>query len=352
MTGTYMDSVTGIKLNESTTQRLSRNKSIEIVNNVITFSSEKIKIIPIKSGYLKSNKRKGRYVANTDIAVLDLETYVDSGSQKGKVYAAGFMHVTDSTPTIFYINNKKHLDSNEVILRLIDALLVNKYRDTKFYCHNFGGFDVIFILKALNDYNKCNTTSPYSLEVFCRNDSVLSLKISKLIGNTTLSITLNDSFAILPQELKALSVNYGCDTVKGSFPHTFANENTLFYKGVTPPKTFYKDIESEDYDALYSEEWDFKGEAIKYLEKDLISLSQVLDRANKQFASKFNITMTDSITISKIALQMFLLQYYPEPVIPLINDKKLYSDIKESYYGGITEVYKLHGKNIKGQTIF
>ena len=45
-------------------------------------------------------------------------------------------------------------------------------------------------------------------------------------------------------------------------------------------------------------------------------------------------------------MKIFLNKHYDNPVLPLISDKQVYNDIKESYYGGITEVYKPHGKNL------
>lgn len=55
--------------------------------------------------------------------------------------------------------------------------------------------------------------------------------------------------------------------------------------------------------------------------------------------------MTKHNTISGLALQIFLKNFYNNN-IPLINKSSLYKDIKQAYYGGITEVYKPHGKDL------
>lgn len=56
--------------------------------------------------------------------------------------------------------------------------------------------------------------------------------------------------------------------------------------------------------------------------------------------------MIDSLTISSLAMQIFMKHYYTQESIPLINNQKLFSDIKNAYYGGITEVYKPYGENL------
>lgn len=49
--------------------------------------------------------------------------------------------------------------------------------------------------------------------------------------------------------------------------------------------------------------------------------------------------MTDSITISKLALRLFLKDQYNNN-IPDVNKSSIYKDIKQAYYGGNTEVYR------------
>lgn len=49
--------------------------------------------------------------------------------------------------------------------------------------------------------------------------------------------------------------------------------------------------------------------------------------------------MTEHITISGLAVRIFLKDFYNEN-IPLINKPSIYKDIKQAHYGGITEVYR------------
>lgn len=55
--------------------------------------------------------------------------------------------------------------------------------------------------------------------------------------------------------------------------------------------------------------------------------------------------MVDSLTISGLALKIFRSKYYKDN-IPLINKTSMYRDIKQGYYGAITEVYKPYGEKL------
>lgn len=44
-------------------------------------------------------------------------------------------------------------------------------------------------------------------------------------------------------------------------------------------------------------------------------------------------------------MDIFLRRFYDNN-IPLISKKSVYNDIKKSYFGGVTEVYRPHGKNL------
>lgn len=136
--------------------------------------------------------------------------------------------------------------------------------------------------------------------------------------------------------------------MKGIFPHDFANENTMFYKGETPDYKYYKDhIDENTYkESIYKPNWDFKLEALKYLKDDLLSLFQVIKEANHTMFIHFNICITDALTISGLANKIFRRYYYIKEVIPLVNIKKIYEDIKQSYYGGGTEIYIPYGKDL------
>lgn len=96
---------------------------------------------------------------------------------------------------------------------------------------------------------------------------------------------------------------------------------------------------------MLSSNWSFKLEVEKHLESDLYSLYQVSLKANKQVLLHYDVNMIDNLTISGLALKIFMRKYYNEN-IPLINKTSMYRDIKQGYYGAITEVYKPSGEKL------
>ena len=60
---------------------------------------------------------------------------------------------------------------------------------------------------------------------------------------------------------------------------------------------------------------------------------------------KYRVDMTNSLTVSGLSLSVFMSKYYDNN-IPEISQSSMYKDIKLAYYGGMTEVYKPHGKNL------
>lgn len=226
-------------------------------------------------------------------------------------------------------------------------MLRSKYSGITFYVHNLGKFDSVFIISTLLRYNYKNKTDHYKIETVRREAIILKLKIK--CGSN--SITILDSYRVLTDNLKNLSIKYKVDVTKGDFPYKFASVDNLFYVGQTPNVNYYPaTITKQEYKFLFKELWDFKTESLAYLWKDLISLYQILIKVNKTLFLDFDIDMTKCLTISKLAYEIFTKHYLSEEnnenSIPLINKKTIYRDIKPGYFGGMTEVYKPYGTNL------
>lgn len=171
------------------------------------------------------------FVENDNIGVIDIDTY-RAKDNTYKVYALGFKTNLTSNVIIYYID-PRHLDSSKIMLLLVNELLKSKYSNVTFYCHNLGGFDVVFILNTLYKYNdsinvvinKDETLKDhkYTITSVLRDDKI-RVKISK--GKN--SFTILDSYAILPHKLINLGKNFGVATIKSKFPYKFAIEDHLF----------------------------------------------------------------------------------------------------------------------------
>lgn len=62
--------------------------------------------------------------------------------------------------------------------------------------------------------------------------------------------------------------------------------------------------------------------------------------------TKHGVQVTEHLTITSLAVEIFLSDHLDEPNIPLINDKHMYKEIKKGYYGGLSEVYRGYGENL------
>lgn len=219
-----------------------------------------------------------------------------------------------------------------------------KYRNVVFYAHNLGKFDAVFILKELLEFNKTieGLKNPYNiLEPLTRNSDILKLVIKRTIDGKVRTVTIMDSYAILPRSLRALCKDYNVVEAKGYFPYKFSLESHLFYSGATPNINYYVDILDDVYNSLKRDDWDFKEETLKYLDLDLRSLYEVLVKVNKAVNLLFDIDFTSCATISSLANKIFLDKFYDDKnkAIPLIKEEQLFKDIHQSYYGGRVEVF-------------
>lgn len=106
---------------------------------------------------------------------------------------------------IYYIDNS--INSHELVLKLVNELLRPKYNDIKFYCHNLGGFDIVFILKVLTDHND-NNNDEYKINCILRDDKILIVTISKTINNHKRSFTICGSYSMLNDKLSKLAINF------------------------------------------------------------------------------------------------------------------------------------------------
>jgi hypothetical protein len=236
-------------------------------------------------------------MTNPNYGVFDLETFVDkdgNGNSYSRVYALGFVTSdqfkqskasTESEPlTLYYLTD--HFPNTEegsakLVLMCIDKMLVPKYNKFIFYVHNLGRFDVIFLHKILLDYNLTRTEDKYILEPFYRDNQIIRLIVKTKINKKVIKIAFVDSLNLLNSSLSQLCKDYGVgsQTTKGVFPYSFVNKDNLLYIGQKPDIKFYnKNIDLSIYNTIPSDQWDLRGETLKYLGKDLNSLLEILGK--------------------------------------------------------------------------
>lgn len=201
---------------------VSNDKEIVVVDNKVISMKQ-----PIFLKYLKKpTKEKSLFVSNPNIGVIDTETYL-SVDDSQKIYALGFKTNLNDEPKIYYVN-KEDIDSDKIVLDMVNELLRPKYKNIAFYCHNLSGYDVVFLLKTLCVYNDNNNNNDkYKISSILRDDKIIQLTISK--GDNT--FTIKDSYVILAQSLGKLGISFDVENTKNIFPYKFSLQRNLFYKG-------------------------------------------------------------------------------------------------------------------------
>lgn len=297
LSGLFLEDIVDTALINGNVKRVNGNNVLILKNGRVVHFYKKIKFPAIKN-----NSKNISSTENPNIGVIDFETFKSSeGFQK--IYAGGFKSYLENKATMYYIEDVKNPDLS--VLKLVNELLRSKYSKTTFYCHNLRCLGFIYLTKVLVDYNESNKDK-YEVSFKYRDHFILSLIITKG-GNR---LTINDSYPILNSSLRDLAKSYECDSNKSYFPYKFSSEDNLFYIGNTPLKSYYDGISQTDYDKLYSDNWDFKSETLKYLELDLETLYEVLTKANKRFFLDYEVDMTKSHTIPGMFIKSYLSIYY------------------------------------------
>ena len=315
-----------------------------IVNRISDNSGHHIKFINNEllniDVYYKNKKLLPSYrdlENDCNIGVIDIETY-NNDKNEAIPYSIGFK--TESQLYSTYIDN--YSNSDDMILDCINNLFINKNHNIKLYAHNMSEFDGIIILKSLI---KTSDKHDYNINIFSNNEGkIISIDIIKKIKNKKiLKISILDSYLILPVNLNTLAKVFKTAVNKGIFPYGFINKNSLGYKGVTPDFKYFNNLSYEEYleyvNSFREYNWDVKEETLKYLEKDLLSLYEVIMEFNNIIYRTFYVNITRVRTLSGLAFLIYTSKYYDEKNTPIYYTKgKLEKFIRESYVGGIVDV--------------
>ena len=237
------------------------------------------------------------------------------------------------------------MNNTDLIIRLLFELSKHKYKNIKWYCHNLANYDHYFIFKALSVYNEDkDNMNKINVKFGFRDQDIIKLTFNFEIDGDKRKVVIVDSLPLLNNKLKDLTIAYELDSIKGVFPHSFASDRTLFYKCNTPDFIHYQKY--WDIETYKTNNWDFKHESNKYLYDDIKGLYEVLKKAEQEIFEIFDVHLSLSSTISSLALQIFMKNYYIPGSIPSIKMSDVYKDIKSAYFRGITEVYKPFGKDL------
>jgi hypothetical protein len=250
-TGKLLKNVYDTKISENTFSRKIDNLKLTISRDKVIKTETDIVLNSIKPLKSKDNS------FNKNIGSFDIETYSVSQSDVKKIYALGFSYlrenIDDVETKIFYL--KENQTSEDLVIECFNEMLKTKYNNCIFYTHNLGGYDIVFLLNILMNYN-LNNNDYFKLKAILKDNKIIKYDVSAKITKTVKNkITFVDSLNLLPLKLEILSEDFG-GTTKSLFPYSFVTDKTLYYKGDTPDIKFYntveKDIELEEYNKLKS----------------------------------------------------------------------------------------------------
>src|SRR5260221_8888125 len=328
---------------------INKNDFVRSIDNTDIFISfEKIKYISTKNPSKLINLEKRDLLRDDKYLTFDIECFLDKDN-KFRPYSCAWYHPNKYKEYI--VNSKTSWDE---ILELCIEDLFTDFPNYTIYVHNLSSFDSVFMLKVLNKNYKCKT-------IF-KNNRAIKIILSKEVVNEKNKkikkkiLTIKDSLMLLPFSLENLIKSFNISTPKLIFPYYFIkNIEDINYSGDIPDKKYFsEDTNLEEYLSLnenYSPKkekpWVFKIENSKYMFNDVKSLYQIIDKFSKETYELERINITKVISISSLALKVFLSNYYDKnnnPIyIPLYSH---YKEIKKAYYGGRVEVFKPYGENL------
>jgi DNA polymerase type B, organellar and viral len=273
-----------------------------------------LKIKELKTSFLTTLEPK-ELASKVKVVTFDLETITDK---------TGLM-----TPYLYsmYNGDAKFSWFNDSPEELFNELLRSKYHGYSVYAHNLSRFDLVFLFKYLA---KIAQEGIYSVDIIKKDDQVKSIKISNI--DRKISITLKDSYLLLPASLAALANLFlGADQSKTKEPVFIGDPSSPYYTHNLD--TYTKEVEK----VTDLNEW--KDKVREYCVNDSVILYDIIIKFRALIWDKWGIDATNYPTITSLAFTNFRQNYLEEDTIPIVKSKA-YDFIRESYTGGSTEMYK------------
>jgi len=247
------------------------------------------------------------------------------------VYAGGWA-INDSNKTNKFYYIEKDENSLDVVKKIINDLANNlDINGYTFYAHNLGRFDSVFLIKG------CLLLEDIEINPKWKENKILSISFKNKKNNCKFKVL--DSIQMINGSLDNLCKSFDIKHKKGIFPHNFVNKDRLFYIGDTPDHRYFKNMPVKFYEKIKKNNWNLKDEALKYLEKDVMGLLEVMTKFNDKIFNLYSLNITKFVTAPKLAVAIFTSKYYS-------NDDKIKmirgiveKDIRSAYFGGNVNVF-------------
>jgi hypothetical protein len=235
--------------------------------------------------------------------------------------------------------------NTETMLSLFWQDLIKKNPKRTCYFHNFGGYDAILSMPALLNL-------PFQFYPIMKDGEIISIKVASK-GKVLLIIKY--SIRILPVSLGRLAKDWRVETQKDHFPHYFWDgsiKETLNYEGFLPDYKYFepKRTSQKDYEEMKEEYlnklWSFLIVSRQLILGDVKALFQILIAFFDTIVSKFPIDPLKVYSAPSTAFRIWRTVQLP---LLLKDNLKVHdlshnldSQLRESYCGGIVDVYRPH----------
>ena len=262
------------------------------------------------------------------IGSIDFETFGNEGIGVQNVYAGGWaINDLNKTNKFYYI--EKDGNSLDVVKNIITDLANNtEINGYTFYAHNLGRFDSVFLIKA------CILLEDIDIKPKWKDNKILSITIYNKKNKCKFKVL--DSIQMINGSLDSLCKSFEINHKKGIFPHNFINKDRLFYIGETPDHKYFKNMPINLYNSIKSNHWNLKSESLKYLEKDVMGLLEVMIKFNDKIYNLYSLNITNFVTAPKLAVAIFTSNFYTKPnnlKIKMVRGN-VEKDIRSAYFSG------------------
>jgi len=229
-------------------------------------------------------------------AVFDIETFGIGGDP----YAVGFY---DGNRFVYF-------EGSDSVKKFVNFYLSTKYRNTVCYAHNGGKYDFNYFLEYLLEigYHKF-----YEIRIMRQASRVIQITLVR--GKH--SWKLRDSMALFNFSLAKLTESFSVAHKKGEIDHDKIT-----------PETYVK----------------LKPVWLPYLESDCLGLYEILEKFEKFIYDKYGCSLRKNITLAQLAMRIYRRNFMPLELIPSYQSRE--DEIRQSYFGGRTEIFKFFGENL------
>jgi hypothetical protein len=236
-------------------------------------------------------------------SVFDLETIRSkvNGKEEMNPYACGY----------YDGKNFELFEGKECLNGFLKFYLQKENANKICYAHFGGKFDFLFVLDEL--IFKLNKGNKYQIIPIRIGSSIAQVEIRR--GKN--KWILRDTYKLLSFSLKDLTNNFKVKHIKGEFDHNKINWRN------------WKSLKKE---------W------LPYLISDCKGLYEVVNTYEDYVYRNFGISLYSCLTIAQLSLTIFRKKFLKEKIPIYINKEE---KIRQSYYGGRTEIFKRFGKNLK-----